>query len=50
MMLRDDNAVNPSIPLRFLDVAISILGLGPFLLLNAFFCMLAWGMAMTGTL
>ena len=50
MMTRDDNAANPTIPLRLLDAAISILGLGLFLLLNAFFCMLAWGMAMTGTL
>jgi len=33
-----------------LDVAASIFGLALFLLLNAFFCILAWGMAMTGTL
>ena len=50
MMPRDDNAVNPTFPLSLLDAAVSILGLGLFLLLNAFFCMLAWGMAMTGTL
>ena len=50
MMPRDDNAVNPTFPLRLLDAAIPLLGLGLFLLLNAFFCMLAWGMAMTGTL
>jgi hypothetical protein len=33
-----------------INAVISFLGLSLFLLLNAFFCMLAWGMAMTGTL
>ena len=33
-----------------INAAVSILGLSLFLLLNVFFCMLAWGMAMTGTL
>lgn len=32
------------------NAVISILGLALFLLFNAFICMLAWGMAMTGTL
>lgn len=36
--------------MRLFDTLLPILGLLLFLLLNIFFCMLAWGMAMTGTL
>jgi hypothetical protein len=50
MMRHADRAVKPTFVLKVLDAAILILGVGLFLLLNAFFCLLAWGMAMTGTL
>jgi hypothetical protein len=43
-------AGHPTVVPKLLDAAISILGVGLFLLTNTFFCMLAWGMAMTGTL
>ena len=50
MMTKMDSVVNSVLFLTLRDAAISILGLSLFLLLNFFFCMLAWGMAMTGTL